>query len=214
VSARQEPTDPETDELRRVVEGVPGVMSAEVDSDAVGRPTIRVHLDESASEESVLEAVRTVVAEWRRPEAGHKSVVRGRRTGLGKGLDSLLGEAMTAPDPSAIGDATASPADLARVALVRGEHDASVQATDTAGTLAVVFVDAGGVDVAAAASVATLRDAASASVLAATIARIGGHEVATVVLEGPTGDVLVGSAPAGPDRLLAIGLATWRALGP
>ena len=214
MSARQEPTEPETDGLRRVVEAVPGVLSADIDLDEAGRPTIRVHLDETAADDTVLEAVRQVVAEWRRPDDLQRSSARARRSGLGKGLDTLLGEAMSPSEPFPIGDATASPPDLARVALVRGEHGSSVQATDTRGTLAVVFVGAGGVEAAVAASVLTLRDESALEVLAATIGTIGGHDVATVVLERPTGEVLVGSVPAGGDRLDAIARAAWRALGP
>lgn len=206
MSARLEPAEPETEDLRRVVEGVTGVSAAEIDTDEAGRHTIRVHLDGSRAEQSVLDDVRGAVTTWRRPAMSTRSTGRQRRAGLGKGLDSLLAEAMTPSSPSL------APA-LARVTTVQAEYGASVQATDTLGTLAVVFVGAGGIDAATVGAVATVRDIPAPIVLAVTSTVIAGHDVVTVVLEAASGEVRVGSAPMGQDRLLAVGEAAWRALG-
>lgn len=212
MSARQEPTDPETDDLRRVVEDVAGVASAEIHVDETGRPTIRVHHDGTGTQEAVVQAVRAAVARWRRPDGRQPATARGRRTGLGKGLDSLLAEALAPAAQPTSTDAMLATPTPARVVLVRGDHGSSVQATDTVGTLAVVFVGVDGIEAAVVSAIATLRDVPAPRLLAATVATVGGHDVVTVVLESYTGELLVGSALTGHDRLLAIGRAAWRAL--
>lgn len=210
MSARQEPSDPETDDLRRVVEGVPGVGSAEVVREEGGRPTVKIQLDGTRNDDDVLGEVREAIASWRRPPAEGQAVGR-RRTGLGRGLDVLLAESHANAAPPAPAVVPLAPR-LVRVAVVEADQGVSVQATDSAGTLAVVFVGAGGIEHAVVAAIATLLDVPVPEVLDLGVRAIAGHDVATAVIRDEAGSVLAGSAPAGFDRLHAMATAVWRAL--
>ena len=212
MSARVDPPDPETDDLRRVVEDVAGVASAEVVRGDVGRPTVRVHLDGSDEPQRVLDAVRSAVNGWRNPAPRLISdeAPRPRRAGLGKGLDVLLAEAAAGPIDAA--PVAAAPVSLVDVTVQHGEFGSTIRAIDSEGTIAVVLGVGGNIDQAVVSAVATLRDREVPEVLGVDDRTVGGHRVVTVVTRGAGGSAGVASATVTGERSLAVGEAAWSLL--
>lgn len=214
MSARQDPPDPEAEDLRRVVAGVAGVATAEVVKGDAERPTVRVHLDGSSEPDVVLAEVRAAVASWRRPAPQLVSDGRGRprRGGLGRGLGVLLAEATAdSPEPEPL-PARRDDLSVVDIAVTRGAYGTTVRAVDSEGTLAVVLGVGDDVDPSVVSAVATLADHPVPELLGVTTQTVAEYEILTVVLRMSEGDVRAAAATVRADRWLALGEATWTAL--
>jgi hypothetical protein len=211
-------TTPSSRDLRRDVLGIEGIADVVVE-DREGTPVVRVWLDGSRDPDHVAAEIRSMLAAST-PQGPARPAERPpmpRRTGLGRGLDSLIpaaGEATSPPvaPPLTPLRTTPDPIQLEIVAVVESALGVVVRAEDSAGRSAEVGARDGGVDQAVASAVAAIVGLPEPLLVSADVHEVASDSVVTVVLDLADGTRRVGSALARVGMPYTVGRAVWAAL--
>ena len=182
--------------LRDDLLSVPGVVSAQLDGDAMAPAGVRVHLSPGVDAASVGDEVQRVLS------------LHGLRSEVG-----VTPEVPAPGDVMAVDLPTTGPS-LTSVRVTEGRDGVLVEALAGGVTVPVRAAGAAGpaFDQAVVSAVAELAGAATAPLIRSVDLRdIGGTSVVTVVID-EAGDQLVGSAIVEGGRAYAVGRAVWAAL--
>jgi hypothetical protein len=221
-------------ELQAAVRAVPGISVADVEARTTSGPLVRVFLDGSRGADEVAADVRVVLGEYgyatresilRDPEAAAELEETSlpstglRRSGLGRGLDSLIPASADEAAPAHLQMTppqrrSPAPPQLEAVATEETAIGRTVRAADSHGR-AVVWPVAGDADYhdAVAAAVGGLFDGSDPPrLLGFDTHEIGGEAVLTCVVETARGGIGTGSAVVAAGLPFTLAKAVWSAL--
>ncbi len=199
------------DDLRSLLDGIPGVGGFEVDLRDDGSPRLRVRLDGSQPSSEVGDEIRRRIADSRTPPGQPI----GRRTGLGRGLSDILASDAVAPAPMHVQQPHPEPKPvLMMVAVEETVGGISVRASDSGGGVAFSPVeDPRSLNQAVVSAVGRLRQQRPLPRLSGVEIRdVNGSPVLTVVLTLADGQQVVGSALVDAGMPFTLGVAVWEAL--
>ncbi len=217
-------------ELQTAVRAVPGISVADVEARDTNGPLVRIWLDGSRDADEVAADVRLVLGEYgyatresilRDPEVDEPAPlpVSPRRSGLGRGLDSLIPASTDDAAPAHLKAATPlrvppAPPRLDLVATEEKANGIAVRAVDSHGRAVIAPIN--GDD--------ELHRAVTAAVgglfgepdpprlIGFETHEVGGVAVLTCVIETANGDVGTGSAVVAAGLPFTLGNAVWSAL--
>lgn len=199
------------DELRGLLEGVPGIAGLEIDLREHGSPRLRVRLDGSQPSAEVGDEIRRRIAGSRTEQ--RQSI--GRRTGLGRGLADIFASDATDQESSLVQSAPPAPKPvLVMVAVEETAGGISVRAADSGGGVAFSPVeDPRSLNQAVVSAVGRLRQERPLPRLSGVEIRdVNGAPILTVVLTLADGKQAVGSALVDGGMPFTLGVAVWEAL--
>lgn len=198
-----------TGKLRDELMAIPGVADVEVSLLDEAPPVARIWLDGSRGHDEVRERVEALLGR-EIPPVGTPPV---RRSGLGKGLDTLMPDRATEPVPTHLKPSSESRASsIARVAVVESDASVTVEIEDGAQRVFTAEVgDGGSIDAAVLEAVIAMTGAPDDAVLETTDVDLGGIQV-LVVTASIDGVVSAGVSPVDFGRPFALARAARQAL--
>lgn len=186
-----------TDELREALLAVPGIASAQVLSTADATPHVRLWLDGTRSGDDVRRAVDDVVSRTGSEHRnGDPSPTEARRTGLGRGLDTLIPVARDQNPPGYLAKADQTDG-FAKLVIEESDAGVVIRAEAISGRSATASVRDGplGFNEAIVTAVSALRSLGPTPRLVGVEERVvSDTTVITVVLELESGRRCAGAA--------------------
>ncbi len=140
-----------TRDLRNDLAAIPGVSDAEISVSEDNRRTAKVWLDGTRDSDEVRERIESLLGRSV-PTSPADGDTPEKRTGLGRGLETLLPDLPVEPVPAQLraaeqawGPSTSGVAAIDRVAVVETHGSIVVEVTDEAGNTVTSTGDAGGI---------------------------------------------------------------------
>lgn len=200
-----------TGNLRDELIAIPGVADAEVTLLDEAPPVARVWLDGSRGHDEVRDKVEALLGR-EIPPVGASPV---RRSGLGKGLDTLMPDRDTEPVPTHLKPSSEARArSIARVAVVESDSSVTIEIEDGAQNVFTSRVgDGGSIDAAVLEAIRAMTGTPADAVLESANVDIGGIPV-LVVTASVNGVITAGASPVDFGRPFALAKAARQALDP
>jgi hypothetical protein len=207
-----------TRDLRNELAAIPGVSDAEISVSEDNRRTAKVWLDGTRDSDEVRDRIDSLLGRSV-PAGPADGDAPEKRTGLGRGLETLLPDLPVEPVPAQLraaehaqGTSIADVAAIDRVAVVETHGSIVVEVTDDAGNTFTSTVDSGGIiDDAVLQAIRQLFEAADDAFIEVVDVVSGRSDL--VIVEASKGDMRgVGAAHVEFGRPYAVAVAAHRAL--